>query len=177
MTILSALPHDYPFPLVIVQHQHATSTNSLARLLDGKCPLSVKEAEDKEPIRKGMVYLAPPNYHVLVEKDHCLALSVDEKTNYCRPSIDVLFESAARAYGAGLMGIVLTGSNSDGSRGLKQIQELGGLAVVQDPATAEYSAMPKAALDLVEADYVFELVELTNFLRCLSSQGYWCDVA
>jgi two-component system chemotaxis response regulator CheB len=112
----------------------------------------------------GTIYLAPANYHLLVEKDKTLALTVDEAVNYSRPSIDVLFESAADVFGQGLIGVILTGANEDGSQGFKIIKETGGITVVQDPATAGVSVMPQAAVDCVEVDHLLPLEEIGPFL-------------
>ena len=120
--------------------------------------LTVKEADEKEHLEAGIVYLAPPNYHLMVEKDKTLSLTVDERFNYSRPSIDILFESAAEVFGPQLIGVVLTGANSDGSYGLKTIKAAGGLVVVEDPATAEVKTMPQAALDMLFPDYVADHV-------------------
>ncbi len=147
LRFLPLLPRRFPLPVMIVVHLPPDGESLLAPLLNSRCQLSVKEAEDKEPILPGVVYIAPPNYHLLVEPDFVLSLSQDECVLYSRPSIDVLFESAADAYGDALAGIILTGASSDGAAGLKALVDAGGRAYVQDPATAEASAMPEAALD------------------------------
>jgi two-component system chemotaxis response regulator CheB len=168
-TILPALPAAFPYPIAIVQHMGDQPESFLANYFSGIAALTVKEAEDKEPFRAGTVYLAPGGYHVLVEQDKTLSLSVDARENYCCPAIDVLFESASEVFGATLIGVVLTGGNSDGSRGLKTIKNRGGVAIVQNPATAEAPAMPKAALDAVNADYIIEPEQLVPLLLRLSS--------
>jgi two-component system, chemotaxis family, protein-glutamate methylesterase/glutaminase len=144
--ILPALPADYRLPVLVVVHVPPDKKSVLAELFRRKCRIAVHEAEDKEPIQGGNVYFAPPDYHLLVEKDASVALSSDEPVLYSRPSIDVLFESAADAYGPGLIGIVLTGANQDGANGLKAIVNAGGTAIVQRPQDAFSSAMPQAAL-------------------------------
>lgn len=144
--ILPALPEDYPLPILVVVHVPADKTSILAELFRTKCRIDVREAEDKDFIRPATVYFAPPDYHLLVEPDRTLALSRDEPVLYSRPSIDVLFESAADAYGPQLLGVVLTGANSDGAQGLKAIVDAGGGAIVQEPQSASAPAMPKAAL-------------------------------
>jgi two-component system chemotaxis response regulator CheB len=111
-----------------------------------------------------VAYFAPPNYHLLIEEDHTFSLSIEGRVNYSRPSIDVLFESALDAYCSKLIGIILTGANNDGSRGLKKIKDCGGLAIVQDPKTAEVSAMPEAALKISKIDHVLQLEEIAPFL-------------
>jgi two-component system chemotaxis response regulator CheB len=148
-SILSALPADFPVPIFIVQHTLASPSDILPDLLDGRCLLTVRQAEEKEAPEAGRVYVAPPDYHLMVEMDRRLSLSVDPPVNYARPSIDVLFETAAEAYGSALVGVVLTGANSDGARGLRKIKDLGGFALVQDPATAEAAVMPQSALEAI----------------------------
>jgi len=162
--LLPVLPADYPLPIVIVQHLHPLQDDFHIELYDKKCALTVKEAEDKEPIRIGHVYFAPPNYHLLIEDNRTFSLSTDEKVNYCRPSIDVLFESAADVYGPRLAAIILTGANNDGAEGLRLIKEKGGLVIVQDPQSAEFSLMPAAALQVVKPDFVFGLTEIARWL-------------
>lgn len=145
-TVLGALPEDFGAPVVVAQHRHATSSDGmLVRLLDERCALTVCEAEDKQALAAGLVLIAPPDYHLLVESG-AVALSVDAPLNFSRPSIDVLLHSAADAYGERVAGIVLTGSNADGALGLASIAGRGGTAIVQDPETAERREMPDAAL-------------------------------
>lgn len=144
--LLPALPADYPLPLLIVVHIPPDRDNALVALLRQRSRLAVVEAEDKAPIAPGTAYFAPADYHLLVETDRTMALSADELVLYSRPSIDVLFESAAQAYGPALAGVVLTGANEDGARGLAAIAEAGGLALVQDPDEASARTMPDAAL-------------------------------
>ena len=132
--------------------------NSLSAVL-------VKEAEDKEPIQPGILYIAPPGYHLLIEENRSFSLSVDPKVNYTRPSIDVLFDSAADVYEDRVIGVILTGANSDGSRGLGRIKERGGLAIAQDPASAEAAYMPGAAINTNHIDHFLKLQEIGPFLR------------
>jgi two-component system, chemotaxis family, protein-glutamate methylesterase/glutaminase len=146
LTILPALPDDYPAAVLVAVHVPPDRDNHLVPLLDGRCRLRVKEAEDKEAAVAGTVYFAPPDYHLLVERDGTLALSSDELVNFSRPSIDVLFETAAEAYGEALTGVILTGANADGAAGLKAVAAAGGDAIVEDPLRAYASAMPAAAL-------------------------------
>ena len=145
--ILPILPADYPLPIIIVVHIPADRKNILAPLFQSKCRMAVREAEDKEEALPGVIYFAPPDYHLLVEMDGTLSLSNDEEVFFSRPSIDVLFESAADAYGPALVGVILTGANPDGAQGLKAIAEAGGVALVEEPATAYADAMPLAALE------------------------------
>jgi two-component system chemotaxis response regulator CheB len=162
--LLGYLPANFPVPLLVVQHTAPDSGNALAVLLDDICAIRIKEAEECETLQPGVVYLSPANYHLLVESDCTLALSIDPPVSFARPSIDVLFESAALAYGPDLIGVILTGANADGSRGLKKIKEKGGLAIVQDPADALVSTMPQAALEAVQADYIVPLAQLGPLL-------------
>lgn len=165
LQILPALPKDYPFALLVVVHLPPDSESTLASLLASRCEIAVKEAEDKEVLRAGVVYLAPPNYHLLVEPDWTVALSSDEPVLFSRPSIDVLFESAADAYGNSLAGIVLTGGNADGARGLQAVAAAEGLAIVESPETASYPEMPRAALEAVPSARTLSLNDLSGFLR------------
>lgn len=148
MKLLPGLPSEFALPVVVVVHIPPDRESILSQLLKNYCRLVVKEAEDKELLANGTVYVAPPDYHVLIEPDFRLSLSNDEPVLYSRPSIDVLFESAADAYGEGLVGVVLTGANHDGARGLRSICDRGGVALVQDPETADASAMPRAAISV-----------------------------
>lgn len=168
--ILPALPGSFPIPVVVVQHSHPNADAFLANYLDKKCRLTVKEVEDKENIEPGFIYIAPPNYHLLIEGDKSFSLSVSEPVNYARPSIDVLFETAADIYGPRLIGIILTGANCDGSRGMKKIKERGGLTIVQDPETAEVDSMPRAAIAAIRIDYILRLEEIAPFLISLKPQ-------
>ncbi|HVZ72430.1 MAG TPA: chemotaxis protein CheB [Polyangia bacterium] len=144
--VLPALPAPCAVAVVIVIHLPASKPSQLPAVLGARTALPVREIEDKVPVAPGVVWVAPPGYHVLVERDHTFALSVDELVHFSRPSIDVLFESAAEAYGARLAGVLLTGANADGARGLLAIENAGGLCFVQAPATAVARAMPEAAL-------------------------------
>ncbi len=147
--ILPILPGDYPLPVLVVVHVPPGRRNVLASLFAAKCNLEVREPDDKEPIAPGTILFAPPDYHMLVETDRTVSLSVEGPVQFSRPSIDVLFESAADAYGSGLVGAVLTGANHDGAEGLRALFETGGIALVEDPAGAAYPVMPRAALALV----------------------------
>jgi two-component system, chemotaxis family, protein-glutamate methylesterase/glutaminase len=143
--LLGGLPRGFAVPIVIVQHRGKHPDDALSRILSAHCMLAVHEPLDKDPIEPGHVYIAPADYHLLVERGS-LALSTEAPVNYARPSIDVLFESAAESYGGGVVGIVLTGANHDGAAGASLIQQRGGRVLVQDPASAESRPMPLAAL-------------------------------
>jgi len=169
--ILGALPARFPLPILIVSHIAPDSDDCLAVLLDTLCAIRVKEADEQENIVPGTIYLAPANYHLLVERGGTLAFSVDQPVNCARPSVDVLFESAAEAYGAELIGIILTGAGNDGSQGLLKIKNSGGLAIVQDPADAEMDSMPKNALQLLKADHVVPLTEIPTLLMGFTGES------
>ena len=164
--ILAALPKSFHLPVVVIQHRHKDSGQFLPRVLQDDTGLCVCEVEDKAPIVGGNIYIAPANYHVLVERGH-LALSTDEPVAFSRPSIDVTFISAADAYRGGAVGVVLTGANADGSRGLKRIADRGGLAIVQSPDTAESPVMPATALRSVPTARVLTLIEIAELLSSL----------
>ena len=153
--LLGELPADFPLPIVVVQHRDVRSV-TLAQILQRGSRLRVREPGDKEAIRPGVVYLAPPDYHLLLEPDG-FALSTDGPVCYARPSIDVLFESAADAFGKGAIGVILTGASSDGASGAAAIDRRGGTLIVQDPHTAESSAMPRAAIAAVPSSRVLPL--------------------
>lgn len=168
-TLMRGLPNELGMAMAVVQHRSRNSEH-LRELLQDCTPLPVHEAEDKEPILPGHLYLAPPDYHLLVEPGH-FALSMDDPVRWSRPSIDVMFESAADAYGSGTVGVVLTGANSDGARGLRRIVDAGGYAIVQDPETAEVATMPRAALDAVEEACVLTLADVAPHLARLDGSA------
>ena len=168
--MFSLLPKEFNTPIIIVQHISSQSENLWIRLLNDKSNLYIKEADEKESIEQGKVYIAPPNYHLLIERDKTFSLTIDERVNYARPSIDVLFESAAEAYKSKLIGVILTGSNNDGTNGLKRIKEYGGLTIVQDPATAESSYMPASAIAVVQMDYILTLENIIKVLIKIDAQ-------
>jgi len=167
--LFAALPSSFQLPIVVVQHRHKESGQFLPRVLQDDTRLCVCEVEDKAPIIGGNVYIAPADYHVLVERGH-LSLSTDHPVAFSRPSIDVTFVSAADAYRERAVGVVLTGANSDGARGLKRIADRGGLAIVQRPETAESPTMPAAALKSVPAARSLTLAEIATTLSSLAIQ-------
>jgi len=166
--LIGRLPSEFSLPVVIVQHRHKQSDHLLARLLQDRTPLSVSDVEDKAPIKRGNVYLAPADYHLLIESGF-FSLSIDEPVRYSRPSIDVTFVSAADTYGDRSVGVVLTGANGDGARGLKRIFQRGGLAIVQRPDTAESPTMPLAALACVPEARSQTLEEIADTLGSLQA--------
>lgn len=162
--LVTSLPVGFRLPVILVQHISGHTENVWPEMLNKQCLVRVKEAEEKELIKQGTVYMAPPDYHLLIEADYTFTLTSDEKVNYARPSIDVLFETAADAYGQSLIGIVGTGGNADGARGLKRIQQAGGMTIVQHPETAEVPAMPRAALREITPDHVLNITEIIQLL-------------
>ncbi|MGA9893663.1 MAG: chemotaxis protein CheB [Xanthobacteraceae bacterium] len=163
--VLPALPAGYKRPVIVVVHVPPDKPSVLAELFRQRCNVNVREAEDKEPIKGGTIYFAPPDYHLLVEKDKSLALSSDDPVLFSRPSIDVLFESAADAYGPALLGVLLTGANQDGANGMKAVTKAGGIAVVQRPEDAFAPAMPEAGLAAAPSASVLSLEEIAIHLQ------------
>jgi two-component system chemotaxis response regulator CheB len=161
--VLGALPATFPVPLAVVQHRHKASNEGLPTFLRRSAKLKVVDVDDKLWIKPGTVYLAPADYHLLVERG-MFSLSVDDRVAYSRPSVDVLFESAADAYADKVVGVVLTGSNSDGARGVKRIKKRDGFVVAQDPKTAEAPEMPQAAIDAARVDRILPLERIGPFL-------------
>ncbi|HEY8176172.1 MAG TPA: chemotaxis protein CheB [Gemmatimonadaceae bacterium] len=166
--LVEALPPEYDIPTVIVQHRHRDADAMLARFLQDFTQLRVCEVEDKQPIEARRLFIAPANYHMLVEQGH-FSLSTEAPVRFSRPSIDVAMTSAAVAYGHRAVGVVLTGANADGADGLRRIASGGGMAVIQDPATAEVKTMPVAALKAVPTARVFPLERIAPFLGTLPS--------
>jgi two-component system chemotaxis response regulator CheB len=169
-TILRSLPPAFPDAIAVVLHRHRDADESLVHFLSQESSLPVSEAVDKEPICSGRVYLAPPDYHLLVEPAY-FSLSTDDPVQYARPSIDVLFESAADIFGPAAIAVVLTGANQDGAQGAMRIQAQGGLVVVQDPATAESPIMPRAAWEATGTGYVCPLEKMGALLLKLAGSA------
>jgi two-component system chemotaxis response regulator CheB len=163
--ILPKLPSGFRLPVIVVVHVPPEKRSVLSELFQAKCRLAVREAEDKESISGGTIYFAPPNYHLLVEAEKTLSLSSDEPVLFSRPSIDVLFESAADAYGPTLIAIVLTGANQDGAAGLRAVVDAGGTAIIQNPRGASASAMPEAAMASCPGAQVRSLEEIAKYLQ------------
>lgn len=159
--MLGALPKTFPLPIVAVQHRSRESSDAYAAVLGAATSLPVKEIDDGEPLVGPGVFIAPPDYHVLVEPGR-LALSTEEAVSYSRPSIDVLFETAADAYGAAVLAVLLTGANADGAKGLVRVKEAGGTAIVQDPHTAEAPEMPAAGIALAQVDRILPLDQIAK---------------
>jgi two-component system, chemotaxis family, protein-glutamate methylesterase/glutaminase len=168
--LLGALPADLPVPVAVVQHRHRDSDDSLLSILRSVTPLQLLEPDDKEPLRPAHVYFAPPDYHLLLAEGGC-ELSTDAPVSFARPSVDVLFESAADAFGAGVLAVVLTGANSDGVEGARRVQAAGGMVVVQDATTAEAPQMPQAVIDAGVAHHVLPLEGIAPLLIELCATG------
>lgn len=162
--ILGSLPGDFPLPVLLVQHLHETDDGYFAAHLERGCRLSVIVPCDKQPIERGYVYVAPANYHMLVERNRTVALSVDPKVNWSRPSIDVLFESAAHACRTHLIAVLLSGASKDGARGMRIVMEYGGVTIAQSPETAEFPLMPQAAIDETHLTYVVPPHEIAKLI-------------
>lgn len=167
--LLPALPAGLRATVLVVLHLPRDKPSVLAEIFARKCALPVREAEDKEPIQPGTVYFAPNNYHLLVDNGPQLSLSADDPVHHSRPSIDVLFESAAEIYNERLLGIILSGANDDGAAGLAAIHDAGGVTIVQSPQTARAPQMALSALKLRPADCVLPLEEIADMLRALDA--------
>ena len=168
--LLNALPQldtIYRFPIVVVLHRNKDAQPILSDLFSHKTRLAVKEAEEKEEILPGKIYLAPADYHLLIEKDRTFSLDYSEKINFSRPCIDATFQTAAEAYGDKLVCVLLSGSNADGVEGLKTVKSLGGLTAVQSPETCEISYMPQQALLHVAIDEIIDGNFLADFIKKL----------
>lgn len=162
--LLPAVRNDIDLSILIVLHRKP-GESVLANLLSDKTSLNVKEVEEKDPIEKNTIYIAPSDYHLLIEKDRSFSLDFSEKLHYSRPAIDISFETAAEAYGKECGGLLLSGANADGAKGLRAIKEAGGFTMVQDPAEASVSYMPQSALDIMKPDYVCGIEEMKEFLN------------
>ena len=171
LDLLPRLDRDFPVPVVVCLHSAPGTTFELALMLNDRAPIQVKEAEDKEPLRPGCVYLAPGGYHLLLERDGVCSLSLDAPVRFARPSIDVLFDSAAHAYRQRAIAIVLSGANDDGAQGVRQVRAAGGTVIVQDPASAAAKDMPRAAIATGKPDYLVQPQELPELLVRLCMPG------
>lgn len=162
--LLPNLAEDFPLPLVVVQHRSKDADDGLCEFLCKRSALPLSEPNDKEAILPGRVYLAPRDYHLLIEQES-FALSTEAPVGYARPSINVLFESAADVYQDGVIGVILTGANEDGARGLTRIKSYGGLAIVEDPESAASPAMPAAAIAATHVDAILPLAAIAPYLN------------
>lgn len=165
--ILPALKHAFPVPILLVMHRNSTADSGLTELLSSRSTLQVKEVDDKDILEKGFVYIAPPDYHVLVETDGTLSLDASEKVHYCRPGIDVSFVSAAVAYQNRVVAILLSGANIDGTDGMKTIKDAGGFTIVQEPEEAVVSFMPDQAIAAKAFDRIMTTEQIIEWLNTL----------
>src|SRR4051794_14053566 len=167
--LLSELENEFSWPIVIAQHRTKDTRSDLSGFLQKYSALPVREPNDKDPIQGGIVYLAPSDYHLLIE-DHHFALSTDSPSVHARPSINYLFESAADSFADRVIGVILTGTNNDGAQGIAAVKKAGGTAVVEDPETASAPEMPRAAIAAARIDHVLKLDEIAPFLNqlCIS---------
>jgi two-component system chemotaxis response regulator CheB len=163
--VLSALGASFPVPLFLAQHQRYESESRLARVLETRTQMRVVAPEDKEPVLPGVIYVSPPGYHMMVDRNATIALSCHWPVHYSRPSIDELFFSAGHVYGGGTLAVLLTGANEDGAEGIRYIHQRGGITIAQDPATAEAPVMPESAIRTGCVDYILPLDEIGPFLR------------
>ena len=167
LKLLPGLNPALPFPVVIILHRKPGKDDILTNLLASRTKMVVKEVEEKEEMLPSTLYIAPPNYHLLIENDHTFSLDASEKVNFSRPSIDVSFESAAEVFKENLVCLLLSGANSDGTAGLKTVKEYGGMALVQNPASAVVSFMPESAIANVEVDAVLKSSEMSEYINNL----------
>lgn len=163
--VLSTLDATFPVPLFLAQHQRYESESRLARVLETRTRMRVIAPEDKEVVHAGVIYVSPPGYHMLVDRNGTIALSCHWPVHYSRPSIDELFFSAGHVYGAGTLAVLLTGANEDGAEGIRYIHQRGGITIAQDPSTAEAPVMPESAIRTGCVDYIMPLDEIGPFLR------------
>lgn len=166
--LFEQLPINYPFPVIVVQHRAKDQKILLEEVLQNKCQIKIKQADEKEKIKSGIVYIAPPDYHLLIENDKTFSLSIDELVKYSRPSIDVLFETAAEVFRDKLIGIILTGANNDGAAGIATIKKYGGLTIAQDPYEAQYPFMPQAAIENGGVQFIWSIKKIQKYLMEIS---------
>lgn len=169
LSVFGYLPAAFDLPIVAVLHLPENQPSQLASVFERRLRRPVQEAQDKAPLEPGMIYVAGPGYHLSIEQDRSFSLSQEPRVHFSRPSIDILFESAADVYGAGLVGVLMTGASQDGASGLSRIAQAGGLTVVQDPAEARISTMPQAALSLFRPDHVLTLDRIGSLLAGLEA--------
>lgn len=166
-----ALPVDFALPILVAQHLHAKDEGAYAAHVARLTRLIVVEPCDKEPIKRGHLYTGPANYHMLMERDGTIGLSIDERVNYSRPSIDVLFESAALACGDAVVAVILSGASADGAKGICAIKKAGGFTIAQDPTSAEAPVMPQAAIDTGAVDEVLSTEQIGRLLASLGERA------
>jgi two-component system chemotaxis response regulator CheB len=167
--VLADLRNDFSAPILFVVHRIHSADTGLEELLATKTTLAVSEVEEKDVIEKGHLYICPPDYHVLIEPDESFSLDVSEKINFSRPSIDVVFRSAADVFGSRLIAILLSGANTDGAAGMLQVQEKGGITIVQEPPDAQVSYMPEQALRMLTPHHIVPADKIGQLLNLLTS--------
>jgi len=167
LRVLPALQPTLSFAIIIVLHRKNSGDSTLESLLASKTVIPVKEVDDKDPLQANTIYVAPADYHLLIEKDYTFSLDDSEKVNYSRPALDVTFESAADIFGSAVVGILLSGANADGTKGLAAIKKAGGITVVQNPETAQAAFMPQQAILNATIDYILDIPELIRFLNSI----------
>jgi two-component system chemotaxis response regulator CheB len=170
LSLLAAIDGGFPMPVLIILHRNGVFESSLEDLFATRTTMPIKEVEEKETLRNGVVYICPADYHVLLEKDHSLSLDYSERIHFSRPSIDVTFRSAADVYGSGLICLLLSGGNADGVEGLRYAQERGGVTIVQDPTTAEVPYMPQQAVTRMKPDFIIRADQIPAFVRSLGQK-------
>jgi two-component system chemotaxis response regulator CheB len=168
LEILPAIKPGFPLPIVLVLHRKSSGDDTLVDLLAARTHFKVKETEEKDTPKKGTLYIVPPDYHLLFEEDQAFSLDVSEKVNYCRPSIDIVFQSAANVYGSKLVCILLSGANADGTDGFRYVQEKNGITIAQSPDSAEVSYMPEQAISKNTASKIMSNRDLTDYLNSLA---------
>lgn len=169
--LLPLLTKNLSVPILIILHRRSTADSSLSDLLGSKTTLPLQEADDKDQILPGNIYLAPSDYHLLVENDFTLSLDYSEKVNFSRPSLDVTFETVADVYGRSAVGIILSGANEDGTAGLQAIKKAGGLVIAQDPETAQMPVMPQNVINFIGVDFIYGIEEIANYINGLNTSG------
>jgi len=171
LTFLPKLRADVGFAIILVLHRKQYNESTLIELISSKTKLNAKEADDKDKILPGWIYVAPADYHLLIEKDQTLSLDYSEKVNFSRPCIDVSFKTASETYRDSLIGILLSGANADGAEGLQYIKQNGGTTAVQDPRCAEVSYMPEKAIEKCKPDFILNTNDLADFINAISEQS------
>jgi two-component system chemotaxis response regulator CheB len=167
LSLLAVIGEDFPMPVLIVLHRNGGFESNLEELFSLRTNLPIREVEEKDQLRAGTIYLCPADYHVLLEKDHSFSLDYSERVHFSRPSIDVIFRSAADIFGPGLVCLLLSGANADGTEGMQYVQEKGGLTIVQDPATADVPYMPQQAISRMKVDFIIPTDEIPGFIHGL----------
>lgn len=165
--LLSNLPEGYCHPIVLCLHRLKTVRNGFAEALQINSRLLIREPDDKEPIRKGRVYLAPSNYHLMLEHTYHFSLSISEPVNHSRPSLDITFDTAGEVFGNKAVGVLLSGANMDGAKGMYKIKKEGGITIVEDPKFCEIGTMPEACINLFHPDYILDADKIINFIKNL----------